>query len=114
AKPGAVKKITLLTAKAEVAAVEQARREALAIVAGMAVARDLGNLPPNLCHPSFLAEEARALAKPHKNRRVEVLDEKKLRELGMGASLAVAQGSGQPPRLIVLNYQGGAKTDQPH
>src|SRR5690606_12834543 len=114
AKPGALKKITLLTAKADVAAIEQARREALAIVAGMAVARDLGNLPPNLCHPSFLAEEARALAKPHKNLKVEVLDEKKLRELGMGAFLAVAQGSEQPPRLIVLNYQGADKTQKPH
>jgi leucyl aminopeptidase len=95
-------------------ACERACREALAIAAGMALTRDLGNLPPNLCHPSFLADEARALAKAHKNLKVEVLDEKKLRELGMGSFLAVAQGSEQPPRLIVLNYQGADKADKPY
>src|SRR5690606_38526348 len=102
----ALKKITLLTGKADLPASERACHEAVAIAAGMAVTRDLGNLPPNLCHPSYLADEARALAKAHKNLKVEVLDEKKLRELGMGSFLAVAQGSEQPPRLIVLNYQG--------
>ncbi|HEY6610498.1 MAG TPA: leucyl aminopeptidase, partial [Pseudomonas sp.] len=49
----------------------------------------------------------------YKNLEVEVLNEKKLKELGMGAFLAVAQGSEQPPRLIVLNYQGGKKDAQP-
>ena len=109
-----LKKITLLASKADLSASERACHEAVAIAAGMAVTRDLGNLPPNLCHPSFLADEARALAKAHKNLKVEVLDEKKLRELGMGSFLAVAQGSEQPPRLIVLNYQGAEKTQKPH
>jgi leucyl aminopeptidase len=109
-----LKKITLLASKAELHACERACREAVAIAAGMALTRDLGNLPPNLCHPSFLADEARALAKAHKNLKVEVHDEKKLRELGMGSFLAVAQGSEQPPRLIVLNYQGADKADKPY
>ncbi|WP_137819556.1 leucyl aminopeptidase [Pseudomonas sp. 2FG] len=109
----ALKKLTLLTEKVTQADVERGAAQAQAIAAGMAFTRDLGNLPPNLCHPSFIADEAKALAKAHKNLKVEVLDEKKLKELGMGAFLAVAQGSEQPPRLIVLNYQGGKKDDKP-
>lgn len=109
-----LKKITLLADKADAPAVEQGTRQAQAIANGMALTRDLGNLPPNLCHPSFLADEAKALAKAHKNLKVEVLDEKKLRELGMGAFLAVAQGSEQPPRLIVLQYNGGKKDEAPY
>jgi leucyl aminopeptidase len=80
----------------------------------MAFTKDLGNMPPNLCHPSFLAEEAKVLGKTYKNLKVDILDEKKLKELGMGAFLAVAQGSDQPPRMIVLNYQGGKKTEKPY
>ncbi|MEK8079221.1 leucyl aminopeptidase [Pseudomonas sp. XK-1] len=114
ADASALKKLTLLSDKADQADVERATRQALAIAAGMALTRDLGNLPPNLCHPSYLAEEAKALGKAYKNLKIEVLDEKKLKELGMGAFLAVAQGSDQPPRLIVLNYQGGKKTEKPY
>ncbi|MDH4584667.1 leucyl aminopeptidase [Pseudomonas sp. BN415] len=113
ADPKALKKIILLVEKAEQAEVERGSLHAQAIANGMAFTRDLGNLPPNLCHPSFIAEEAKALAKAHKNLKVDVLDEKKLKELGAGAFLAVAQGSEQPPRMIVLNYQGGKKEDKP-
>ncbi|MDF3865704.1 leucyl aminopeptidase [Pseudomonas denitrificans (nom. rej.)] len=110
-----LKKITLLADKADAAAVEQGAKEAQAIANGMALTRDLGNLPPNLCHPTFLGEQAKALGKEYKGLKVEVLDEKKLRELGMGSFLAVAQGSDQPPRLIVLQYNGAKKKDEaPH
>jgi leucyl aminopeptidase len=108
-----LKKITLLGEKADVAELERGSAHAQAIAKGMAFTRDLGNLPPNLCHPSYLAEEAKALAKEHKHLKVDVLDEKKLKELGAGAFLAVAQGSEQPPRMIVLHYQGGKKDDKP-
>ncbi|HWV08964.1 MAG TPA: leucyl aminopeptidase [Pseudomonas sp.] len=114
AEPGALKKLTLIADKATQADVERASRHAQAIAAGMAFTKDLGNLPPNLCHPSYLAEEAKALGKAYKNLKVEILDEKKLKELGAGAFLAVAQGSDQPPRMIVLNYQGGKKTEKPY
>ncbi len=113
AEPRALKKITLLTAKASVTDVERAATHAQAIAKGMAFTRDLGNLPPNICHPTYLGEEAKALGKAHKNLKVEVHDEKKLAELGMGSFLAVAQGSAQPPRLIVMNYQGGKKSEKP-
>jgi leucyl aminopeptidase len=114
APPSALKKITLISDKANVAVVERAVREARAIAIGMALTKDLGNLPPNICHPSYLAEQARELSKSHKNLKVEILDEKKLQALGAGAFLAVAQGSEQPPRLIVLHYSGGKKDEQPH
>ncbi|RRV08345.1 leucyl aminopeptidase [Pseudomonas sp. v388] len=113
AEPRALKKITLLTAKLNVADVERAAAHAQAIATGMSLTRDLGNLPPNICHPVYLGEQAKALGKAFKNLKVEVHDEKKLAELGMGSFLAVAQGSAQPPRLIVMNYQGGKKGDQP-
>ncbi|WP_313395887.1 leucyl aminopeptidase, partial [Pseudomonas sp.] len=95
------------------AEVERAVKHASAIATGMAFTRDLGNLPPNLCHPSFLAEQAKDLGKAHKGLKVDVLDEKKIKDLGMGAFYAVGQGSEQPPRLIVLNYQGAKKADKP-
>ncbi|GAB3482997.1 leucyl aminopeptidase [Azotobacter salinestris] len=108
-----LKKLVLVCDKASQADMERAASHAQAIVNGLALTRDLGNLPPNLCHPTSLADEAKALAKAYGTLKVEVLDEKKLKELGMGAFLAVAQGSDQPPRLIVLNYQGGRKDEQP-
>ncbi|WP_405118802.1 leucyl aminopeptidase [Pseudomonas leptonychotis] len=114
AEAGALKKITLLSDKAGLADAQRASTHAQAIAAGMAFTKDLGNMPPNLCHPSFLAEEAKVLGKTYKNLKVDILDEKKLKELGMGAFLAVAQGSDQPPRMIVLNYQGGKKTEKPY
>jgi leucyl aminopeptidase len=114
AEAGALKKITLLTEKAHLADAQRASSHAQAIALGMAFTKDLGNLPPNLCHPSYLAEEAKALGKAYKNLKVEIHDEKKLKELGMGAFLAVAQGSDQPPRMIVLNYQGGKKSEKPY
>src|SRR3979490_333635 len=102
AEPRALKKITLLTTTAAQAEVKRAVAHAQAIAGGMAFTRDLGNLPPNICHPSYLAEEAEKLGKAHKNLKVEVHDEKKLKELGMGSFLAVGQGSDQPPRPTVL------------
>ncbi len=80
----------------------------------MAFTRDLGNMPPNICHPRYLAEQAKQLAKSSKKLSVEVLEEKELKALGAGALLAVAQGSDQPPRMIVMNYQGGDKSQQPY
>ncbi|MDG9882083.1 MULTISPECIES: leucyl aminopeptidase [Pseudomonas] len=113
AEPRALKKVTLLADKAGLADTERAVKHAVAITSGMRFTRDLGNLPPNLCHPTFLAEEAKNLGKAFKGLKVEVLDEKKIKDLGMGAFYAVGQGSDQPPRLIVMNYQGAKKSDKP-
>ena len=113
ADASALKKLTLLSDKASLTEVTRAAQQAQAIAVGMAYTKDLGNLPPNLCHPSYLAEEAKALGKAYKNLKVEILDEKQLKALGAGAFLAVAQGSEQPPRMIVLHYQGAKKSEKP-
>ncbi|WP_313109789.1 leucyl aminopeptidase [Stutzerimonas nitrititolerans] len=107
-------RIILLSDKAEQAQIEQAANHAQAITTGMNFARDLGNLPPNVCHPSYIAEQARQLGKDFKGLKVEVLDEKKLRELGAGSFLAVSQGSDQPGCIVVMQYNGGKKSEQPY
>lgn len=114
AEPAKLDHIQLLTDPANEQAVHQACNEALAIAAGMQVTRDLGNLPPNICHPRYLAERAREMATGNPALSVEVLEEKQLEELGAGALLAVARGSDQPPRMIILNYQGGNTDQQPN
>jgi leucyl aminopeptidase len=85
---------------------------AMAVADGIMLAKDLGNLPGNVCTPAYLAEQARELGKRH-GFKVEVLDRKDLEKLGMGGFLAVARGSHEPPRLIVMEYRGGARDAQP-
>ena len=114
ADPRALQKIILLCDKSEQPDVERATREASAIASGMAFTRDLGNLPPNVCHPTYIAEQAKQMSKAYKGLKVDVLDEKKLRDLGAGAFLAVSQGSDQPGCIIVMQYNGGKKGDQPY
>jgi leucyl aminopeptidase len=84
-----------------------------AIASAAAVQRDLANLPANVCTPTFLAEEARALARRHKSLTARVLDEAAIRREKMGCLLAVSQGSRQPPRFIVLEYRGGKSAAPP-
>ncbi len=84
----------------------------IAIGEGVNFARDLGNLPPNICTPAYLAEQARALAKTH-NVKVSVLERKDMEKLNMGSLLSVADGSRQPPKLITIEYYGAAKKQKP-
>ena len=84
-----------------------------AIAAAAAIQRDLANLPANVCTPTYLAEEARALAKRHKSLTARVLDEAAIRRERMGCLLAVSQGSRQPPRFIVLEHKGGKAAQPP-
>lgn len=93
-------------------ALQQALEEASATADGAALARTLGNLPGNICTPTYLAEEAKKLARQFKL-NVEVLERRDMERLGMGAFLAVTNGSHQPPKLIVLRYAGAAKTSKP-
>jgi leucyl aminopeptidase len=97
--------------KADVAA--RGFKHGAAIAAAAAVQRDLANLPANVCTPTFLAEEARALAKRQKSLSARVLDEAAIRREKMGCLLAVSQGSRQPPRFIVLEYRGGKGSQPP-
>ncbi|MGH8202760.1 MAG: leucyl aminopeptidase [Steroidobacteraceae bacterium] len=96
-------------AKSAAAKVERGLAHGAAIAAASRIQRDLANLPANVCTPIFLAEEARALAKRYRSLRVRVLDEPAIRREKMGCLLAVAQGSAQPPRFIVIEYGGAGK-----
>ncbi|MCB1678459.1 MAG: leucyl aminopeptidase [Halioglobus sp.] len=81
---------------------------------GVNTARNLANLPGNVCTPDYLAQQARTLGRGNAKLSVSVLDEKKMQGLGMGALLSVAAGSEQPARLIVMHYKGGKKDDKPY
>jgi leucyl aminopeptidase len=87
-------------------------RAARAVAAGIEYARELGNLPPNVATPTRLGEAAKELAKAH-GFQCEVLGPKEVAKLGMGSFMAVAQGSEQPLRFIVLRYQGAAASQAP-
>jgi leucyl aminopeptidase len=78
----------------------------VAIAQGISLAKDIGNLPGNVCTPTYLAEQARSLGRQH-GFEVKVLDQEEIQKLGMNAFAAVAGGSRQPPKLIVMEYRGG-------
>jgi len=94
-------------------AVTQALATGSAIAAGMTLARELGNLPGNICTPTYLAEQAQQLMQQQKNLSVTVLDEKQMRALKMGSLLSVSAGSDQPAKLVVMDYRGGKKNAKP-
>jgi len=87
--------------------------QGLALARGMSSTRTLGNLPANVCTPTYLGEAAKKLGKTHKSLKVEVFDKAGIEKIGMGSFLSVAQGSVQPPRFIVLKYNGGKAKAKP-
>ncbi len=96
----------------ELAPAEEALNQGLAIGEGVAMTKTLGNLPPNICHPTYLAEQAQAMAEEFKL-GCEILDRADMEKLGMHSLLAVAHGSHQPPKLIVLSYKGAKVAEKP-
>jgi leucyl aminopeptidase len=92
---------------------QQAIDHGRAIASGSKLAKDLGNLPGNICTPAYLADQARALGRKSPKLKVRVLNEKQMHELGMGALLSVSSGSRQPAKLIVMEYQGGKAKSRP-
>ncbi|MGN6790488.1 MAG: leucyl aminopeptidase [Rhodanobacteraceae bacterium] len=100
-----LKQLELVADANAVRSIEQAR----AIARGVAFARELGCLPPNLCTPTHIAAQAKTIADEHpESVTLEVLERADMEKLGMGALLAVSSGSATPPKLIVLEYKGGA------
>lgn len=83
-----------------------------AVVGGVALAKDFGNLPPNVCTPSYLARAAQKLAGRYKNLTTRIINEAEMKKLGMHSLLSVTAGSTQPAKLIVMQYKG-AGTDAP-
>jgi leucyl aminopeptidase len=86
---------------------ETALLQGQAIAAGVEYARELGNLPPNLCTPAYLAETSVKFASEHEGASAEILDEQQMEALGMGSLLAVARGSANRPKLVVLKWNNG-------
>ena len=113
AKPAALKSLTLATLNKPSAELKAVLSQAAAIAHGMKLAKDLGNLPGNICTPTYLAAKALALAKAHKSIKTAVLEEKDMQKLGMGSLLSVTRGSEQPAKLITLEYHGGVKKQKP-
>jgi leucyl aminopeptidase len=109
--PVAPASVVLLTVARD-AAVEQGLREGAALANGIDLAKRLGNLPGNVCTPTYLGELAGKMGKELKL-AVEVIDRKGIEKLGMGSFISVTQGSAQPPRLIVMQHKGGKKDAAP-
>jgi leucyl aminopeptidase len=86
---------------------------AASLAEGVRFARELANLPPNICNPAYIASQAQDFAKTHDKVSCNVLDEVEMEKLGFGSLLAVARGSVNKPRLIVLEYKGGNEGDKP-
>ena len=82
------------------------------IAHGVSIAKDLGNLPANVCTPSYLARAAKKLATGNGKLTTSVLSEAQMKKLGMGSLLSVTAGSAEPAKLIVMKYRG-ADSDKP-
>ena len=85
-----------------------------ALAKGMAFAKKLGDMPPNVVTPSYLADEADKLATLNSNLTTKILDEDQMEELGMGSFLSVAKGSIEPGKIICMEYMAGKAGDAPH
>jgi leucyl aminopeptidase len=95
-------------------AAQQALNAGTSTAMGINAARHLANLPGNICTPAYLAQQARKLGRGNAKLSVQVLEEKKMRELGMGSLLSVTAGTEQPAKLIVMHYQGSRKSEAPY
>jgi leucyl aminopeptidase len=102
-----LKKVTLLFDKKHNARqINAAIKQGDAVADGVSLCRDLGNLPANICTPSYLAKRATQMAKKHKSLKTKVLNEKDMAKLGMGALLSVSNGSKEPAKLIIMEHRG--------
>lgn len=104
-----LKKLQFTCDKASDKEVKLGLAQGQAIANGMNFTRQLGNLPANICTPTYLGEQAKSLAKEFASIKTEVFDKKQIEALKMGSFLSVAAGSDQPPRFIVMQYSGSGK-----
>jgi len=84
-----------------------------AIANGVTLAKNLGDLPGNVCTPTYLAEQAKTLDNQYTSLNTTILDERKMENIGMGALLSVSKGSREPAKFIIMNYKGGDKNQKP-
>ena len=107
-----VKKVAIAVAATEATAAKNALVQSEALANGMDLTKELGNLPPNICTPTHLANTAKKIATDYKM-VVEVLDRKQIQALKMGSFLSVTNGTVEPPKFIVLKHNGGKVKDAP-
>ena len=88
--------------------------QAAAIAEGVRFARELANLPPNICNPAYIAGQAQSFSDANDKVECRVLDHAEMEKLGFGSLLAVGRGSANKPKLVVLEYKGGAEGDKPY
>jgi len=109
ADPAHLKTVSLtLPANTNRKLAEDAIRAGECISTGMSLTRELGNLPGNICTPTYLGDQATEMATRYKSVKVKVLNEKQMEKLGMGSLLSVGYGSREESRLIVIEYKGAA------
>ena len=108
-KAATLKNITFATSDKPSSELKTTLDQATAIAHGMSFTKTLGNLPGNICTPTYLAKQAVELGKTHKSIKTTVLEEKDMQKLGMGSFLSVTRGSVEPAKLITLEYNGADK-----
>ncbi|NIE66161.1 leucyl aminopeptidase [Burkholderia sp. Ax-1719] len=108
----ALKRVVFSVDAADEKAAKVAAKQAVALANGMDLTRDLGNLPGNVCTPTYLAATAKKLARDWKL-KAEVLGQRQIEALKMGSFLSVTKGSVEPPQFIVLHYQGASAKAAP-
>jgi leucyl aminopeptidase len=89
-------------------------KQAIALANAMSFTKDLSNSPSNFCTPTYLAKQAKRMAKENTKFKTTIVDEAEMKKLGMGALLAVSQGSKEPAKLIVMMHQGAEKSKKPY
>jgi len=115
AKRTLLKQVTIACAdKSQHRRIESGLTLGKATANGMMLAKDLGNLPGNICTPGYLAGQARELARQHTKLHCKILDEAQMKKLGMGSFLSVTAGTEQPARMIIVEYHGAAKNNAPY
>ncbi len=109
-----LRKLTLsVPQRSDLSAGEAAAARGLAIAHGMDFAKDLGNLPSNVCTPTYLGERALELGRAFPDIKVTVMERAQIEALGMGTFLSVTKGSAEPPRFIVLEYEHSGRKQKP-
>jgi leucyl aminopeptidase len=109
-----LRKLTLsVPQRSDLSAGEAAAARGLAIAHGMDFAKDLGNLPSNVCTPTYLGERALELGREFPDIKVTVMERAQIEALGMGTFLSVTKGTAEPPRFIVLEYEHSARKQKP-
>jgi leucyl aminopeptidase len=100
-----LERLTFMTSE-DIQQTELAAQTGNAIANGMNLARELSNLPGNVCTPTYLAAQAIEIGNNFDSVTTTILDEAEMEELGMGSLLSVSRGSREPAKLITMNYQG--------